>query len=146
MLKKDVEYAHKWCYTNGIEIEEPPDGIVGFIYIITNIASGKRYIGKKNFYTVKTHIVKKKKKREKIESDWKEYWSSSDQVKLDVELLGKDNFTREIIHFCSSKAEMTYSETKAIFVNDALIRPNDFYNAWCMCRVRSLHLKHLWKE
>lgn len=144
-IKEPVEYAQKWSYGD-IDIEEPPIGVVGFIYIITNIVSGHKYIGKKNFYFLKTRVLKGKKKKEKVESDWKEYWSSSDELKTQVVELGKANFRREIIHLCSSKAEMTYFETKEIFVRDALIRPNEYINGWVMARVRSIHLKRLWKE
>jgi len=140
-----------WTYQNQIFIEAPDDH-VGFVYIITNTKTRKRYIGKKNFWSskisVKTVIVKstglkkKKKTRIKIPSDWMEYYGSSDALKADVELLGTDIFSREIIRLCKTAGELSYFESKYQFEYDVLLNPDDFYNSWVMCRV---HRKHLTK-
>ena len=80
-----------WLYKNE-PFEEVPENAYGYVYLITNNVTGKKYIGKKLFWFKKTKTVKGKKKRLKVESDWREYWSSSDEVKKDVETLGADNF------------------------------------------------------
>ena len=67
-----------------------------------------KYIGKKNFYFSKTKQVKGKKKRIKVESDWKEYYGSNKTLAEHVSLFGENKFIREIIHLCYTKGEMTY--------------------------------------
>lgn len=128
-----------WIYEKE-PITEIPEGIIGFVYQITNQANGMKYIGKKNFYFSKTKQVKGKKKRIKVESDWKEYYGSNKSLVEHVSLFGEDKFVREIVHLCKTKGEMTYYETKHIFAVDAILSDR-YYNDWCMCRVRKNHIK-----
>jgi hypothetical protein len=113
---------------------------------MTNMASGKRYIGKKNFWTTKTSQKKNKttgkikKTRTKIASDWMEYHSSNDEIKAEYE--SGVPFKREILHLCKTKAEMTYWETKLQFQYDVLI-DDGWYNKWIYCRIRSAHLSSM---
>ena len=95
-----------WTY-QGSEINELPEDCVGFVYIITNITTDRKYIGKKlakfskttqKTIKLKNGTKKKKKIRSKIDSDWRDYYGSSPELTKDVELLGKDNFTREILY------------------------------------------------
>jgi hypothetical protein len=97
-----------WTFNSKI-IEELPDDCVGFVYLITNITNDRKYIGKKlskfskttyKTVTLKNGTKKKKKIKSKIDSDWMEYYGSSIELNKDVELLGKENFTREILFFC----------------------------------------------
>ena len=94
----------EWLY-NGEPYNEPGE-YYGFVYIIENLLSGRKYIGKKFFWSTKRKQVNKKRKSFKVESDWKEYWSSSDELKTDIEAVGKENFRRTIIHLCPSKGEI----------------------------------------
>jgi len=128
-----------WFY-NGMAIDEVVDNYIGFVYIIENLTNNKRYIGKKLFWFQKTKIIKKKKKRLKIESDWKDYWSSSEKLKQDVIALGPSNFRRQIIRLCKTKGEMSYYEAKEQFLVDALLDPL-YYNEWLSVRVRKSHMK-----
>lgn len=128
-----------WIYEHS-ELNEIPEGAIGFVYCITNIATNKKYIGKKLFHFTKTKQVKGKKKKVKIDSDWQTYFGSNKELNEHVNLLGEDKFYREIIRICYSKGEMTYYETKHIFAADAVISDN-FYNDWVMCRVRRSHIK-----
>jgi hypothetical protein len=112
----------------------------GFVYQITNLTNGRKYIGKKFFYSSKTKQVKGKKKRFKVSSDWQTYYGSSAELAKDVLSLGNENFTREIIHLCLSKGDCGYLEAKEQFVRGAL-ESNDYYNTWIMVRVRKSHLK-----
>ena len=84
-----------WLYNNE-PFEKIPEGIVGYVYLITNLTNNRKYIGKKNFYFSKTRQVKGKKKRIKVESDWKDYFGSNKELCADVEKLGKENYRREI--------------------------------------------------
>jgi hypothetical protein len=131
-----------WIYDG--EIVEDIGNYIGFVYIITNLSNQKKYIGKKNFYFSKTKQVKGKKKRYKVESDWKKYYGSSDQLNEDVQLFGEENFKREIIRFCSSKGEMTYFEAKYQF-EYGVLENDKWYNTWIMCKIRKNHLTFLKK-
>ena len=114
----------------------------GFIYEIHNQTSGKKYIGRKFFTRAKTVQVKGKKKKTRGDSGWENYWGSNKELLIDIDLLGKDNFTRTIIKLCTTRSECSYYESKEIFMRDALLDTN-YYNAWVSCRIQSAHLKHL---
>jgi hypothetical protein len=129
-----------WQYNNTDFTEEQIQDFYGFVYLITNIPSGKKYIGKKFFYSTKTKQVKGKKKKVKVSSDWQTYYGSSDTLKQDVLSLGHDQFTREILHLCLSKGECGYLEAKEQFVR-GVMESEDYYNSWIMVRIRKSHLK-----
>ena len=137
-----------WHY-QGILVESLPEDCVGYVYCIVNTISGRKYIGKKLSQFAKTSIKtvtlkngtkKKKKIRSKVESDWKLYWSSSDELKKDIELLGEQNFTREILFYCRSKSECTYVEAREQFARKVL-ETDDYYNGQISCRIHQSHIK-----
>lgn len=130
-----------WLY-NGEEYKgEDIADWTGFVYLITNLATGKKYIGKKLLWFAKQRIIKGKKKRTKVESDWRDYWSSSEEVKKDVETFGEGNFKREILHFCKNKGTTSYLEAKEQFVNEVLENPELWYNGQIQCRIHKSHIK-----
>ena len=131
-----------WQY-NGIDFTEDLIGDnYGFVYQITNLTNGKKYIGKKFFYSTKTKQVKGKKKRYKASSNWQTYYGSSDILQKDVLQYGHENFVREILHLCKSKGECGYLEAKEQFVR-GVMESDDYYNTWIMVRVRKSHIKGL---
>lgn len=131
-----------WYYDN--EIFEDKEDYVGFVYIITNLTNNKKYVGKKNFYFSKSKQVKGKKKRIKVESDWRDYYGSNKELSADVDKIGKENFKREILKLCKSKGEFAYFEAKYQFDNQVLESDN-WYNTWIMVRVHKKHLTFLKK-
>jgi hypothetical protein len=113
-----------WQY-NGEIFTDVPKGMEGFVYIITNLISNKKYIGKKHFWTRQKN--RKTGRRKTEESDWQNYFGSCDELKEDVKLLGKENFTREILYLCPHKKSMSYYETYEQF-NRNVLMSEDYYN------------------
>ncbi len=113
-----------WRY-NENEFTEAPKGIEGFVYLITNTTNNRKYIGKKSFWSRRKQ--KKTGRRKTIESDWKTYYGSCDELKEDVKLLGREKFVREILYLCPHKKSMSYYETMEQFKRDVLMT-DDYYN------------------
>lgn len=134
--------TNEWIY-NGQPVDNPPSNCYGFVYLIENTLDGRRYIGKKFFWAIKQKQVNKKKKRYKAESDWKTYWSSSDDLKADVDRLGPANFTRTILYMCPSKGMCNYLEAKEQFTRGVLEQPELWYNSWIQVKVHKAHVKPL---
>lgn len=132
----------EWYYEGKIFELDTDSDYVGFVYLIENKKNNKKYIGKKNFYRTKTlPKTKTRKRRTKsiVESDWKNYYGSSIDLKKDVDLYGKSNFERTILHLCTNKAELSYKEGEEQFKRQVLLR-DDYYNAWIMLKVRKSYL------
>ena len=129
-----------WTYNGKDFTEDLAGNNYGFVYQITNLTNGRKYIGKKFFYSAKTKQVKGKKKKYKASSNWQTYYGSSDNLTKDVLQLGHENFNREILHLCLTKGECGYLEAKEQFRNNVLETDN-YYNSWIMVRVRKDHIK-----
>jgi hypothetical protein len=137
-----------WTYKGSV-VTELPEDCIGFVYNITNTVTGRQYIGKKlakfsktTYKTVKLKngTKKKKKIRSKIDSDWQEYYGSSVELSKDIDALGKEKFTREILHYCKSKAETSYVEAREQF-DRKVLESDDYYNGHIQVRVHGSHIK-----
>jgi hypothetical protein len=137
-----------WLFESTL-VESLPEYCVGFVYLITNTVSGRKYIGKKLAKFSKTTVrtvklkngtKKKKKIRSKIDSDWQLYYGSNDELKKDIQALGPENFTREILYYCKSKAECSYIEAREQFRHQVL-ESDDYYNGQISVRVHGSHIK-----
>ena len=138
-----------WLYEN-TQIDVLPEDCVGFVYLITNNLTGRKYIGKKlakfsktSYRVVKLKNGNKKRKRikSKIDSDWQLYSGSNDQLNKDILALGADNFTREILFYCTSKATCSYIEAREQF-NHRVLESDDWYNGHIQVRVHGSHIKN----
>jgi hypothetical protein len=125
-----------WLF-EGKNVEELPEDCVGYVYLITNNVSGRKYIGKKLAQFKKTRPPlkgRKNKRRSTVESDWRNYYGSSDNLTADIEQLGKENFKREILFYCYSKGECSYLEAREQF-RHRVLESDDWYNGHIRVRV-----------
>ena len=125
-----------WTY-NGEKVDKIDDKYEGFVYLITNLKTQQKYVGKKlaKFKTTKPPLKGKKNKRRGYkESDWREYWGSSDRLNEDVKQLGEKNFTREILYYCKSRAEMSYIEAREQ-IDRRVLETDEYYNGIINVRV-----------
>ena len=136
-----------WTYQNQ-PVDQLPEDCVGFVYLITNTTNGRMYIGKKlakfskttqKTVKLKNGSKKKKKIRTKVDSDWRDYYGSSPELTKDVEQLGNDKFTREILYYCKSKAECSYIEAREQF-SRRVLESKDYYNGHIQVRVHGSHI------
>ena len=128
--------TNQWTF-NGKKIIELPEDVVGFVYQITNTTNGRKYIGKKlaKFKTTKPPLKGRKNKRRGYkESDWRDYWGSSDKLNEDVQALGTDKFTREILYYCNSRGLMSYLEAREQFER-RMLESDEYYNGIINVRV-----------
>jgi hypothetical protein len=130
----------EWIYCNETFTLVGNNGLVGFVYLIRNVQSGKGYIGKKLFWFKKTKQIKGKKKKFLVESDWKTYYSSSEELKADVAKLGKENFHREILHLCTSKGNCNYLELREQ-IDRRVLESDDWYNSYVGSRIHKKHVR-----
>jgi hypothetical protein len=131
-----------WIYEDK-EYDETPEEYQGFVYLITELDTEKKYIGKKNFWRPKVLPKNSKRSRRirtRVESDWRDYYGSSKEVQLLVEEKGKENYKREILRVCKTKGEMSYYEAKLQFDHDVLLS-DEYYNEFIGCKIHSRHLK-----
>ena len=131
-----------WYY-NDEQFDTAPEDYQGFVYLITNLSNNRKYIGKKNFWKPKILPINKTRKRRvrtRTESDWRDYYGSSQEVILLVEQTGRDNFQREILKLCKTKGEMSSYEAKYQFEKDVLLN-DEYYNEFIGCKIHSKHLK-----
>lgn len=133
----------QWTYKDQLFESEHIEDYVGFVYLITDLSNNKKYVGKKNFWATRRLPPLKGKTRRrtvKKESDWKDYFGSSEQVKMLVESQGRENFKREILHLCNTKGEMSYLEAKEQFDREVLFS-DEYYNEFIGCKIHAKHVR-----
>ena len=128
----EADYENPWHYKGTAFTSNDIGDFFGYVYRITNIESGRQYIGRKYFYQKRK--PKGGKRRITSESDWKRYYGSSDELKQDVREYGKDKFRREIISLHETLGKVNYEETKQLFLHNVLMEALDdgtpmYYNS-----------------
>ena len=125
-----------WTY-KGKVVKELPEDCEAFVYLITNLIDHKKYVGKKlaKFKTTKKPLKgRKNKRRGTKESDWRIYWGSSEKLIADIEKLGGDKFTREILYYCPSRGVASYLEAREQF-DRKVLEVDDYYNGIINVRI-----------
>jgi hypothetical protein len=148
MTKINTRSNPPWLY-QGVEWHPPeefsPEDVYGFVYLITNLTTQRRYVGKKFFWSQKTLPITKTRKRRKklkVESDWKIYWGSNKHLMAEIEENGTDSYHREILHLCKTKGECAYMEAKEQFERDVLLT-EDYYNGIIQIKLGGNAVKNL---
>tara|TARA_Y100000991_G_scaffold181043_1_gene143831 strand:+ start:65 stop:517 length:453 start_codon:yes stop_codon:yes gene_type:complete len=113
-------YENAWTYQGSTFSSDDINSFFGFVYRITNLQTGKQYIGRKYFVQKRKPRSGKSKRRVTSESDWKKYYGSSPELKADVKQFGRENFKREILSLHESLGKVNYEETKQLFLNNVL--------------------------
>ena len=132
-----ADYENPWDFKGAPFLSENIDDNFGFVYLITNIQSGRKYIGRKYFWQFRT--PKGKKRKVKSESDWKKYYGSCPELKEDIIELGKQSFSRVIISLHKTKGKTNFEETRQLFLNGVLTESLDtggpaYYNSNILSR------------
>ena len=136
-----------WTYNQEVyaPCEEDLKLYIGFVYLITEVDTDMKYIGKKFFWKKVTKPPlkgRKNKRRSLAESDWRTYYGSNEKIKALIESGQQDRFDRKILRLCTTKGECSYYEAKFQFDNNVLLR-DDYYNGIISCRINSSHLRNI---
>ena len=127
-----MSYENPWVFKGRTFLSEDINDLYGFVYRITNLQSGKKYIGRKYFWSFRKPPGKKRKVKQ--ESDWQRYYGSCPELKEDIKKYGKEIFSREILSVHDSKGNCNFEETKQLFLNNVLSEALDdgspaYYNS-----------------
>lgn len=140
-----MSYENPWTYQGQLFDSEEIGDYVGFVYLITDLSNGRKYVGKKLFVSRRKLPALKGKTRKRVkisESDWKTYYGSSDEVQQLVEQQGSNNFKREILHLCKTKGAMSYLELKEQMDRQVLLT-DEYYNGIIQVKIHQSHVKEL---
>ena len=138
LMSTDIDYENPWYFKGSPFLSEDIDDNFGFVYLITNLENGRRYIGRKYFWSFRT--PKGKKRKVKQESDWKKYYGSCPELKEDIEKTGnRIFFKREILSLHKTKGKTNFEETRQLFINGVLTESLDtggpaYYNSNILSR------------
>ena len=137
LMSMSIDYENPWLYQNTNFTSDDIDDKFGFVYCITNKTNGRQYIGRKYFWKFRT--PRGKKRKVKSESDWKNYYGSSPELKEEIQRLGRCNFSRVMLSIHKTAGKTNYEETKQLFVNSVLTESLDdgtpkYYNSNILSR------------
>ena len=130
-------YENPWTYQGSTFTSDDIDNFFGFVYCITNNTNGRQYIGRKYFWKFRT--PRGKKRKVKSESDWKNYYGSSEELKEEIQQLGRHNFSRVMLSLHKTAGKTNFEETRQLFVNGVLTEQLDdgtprYYNSNILSR------------
>ena len=125
-------YENAWTYKGTAFTSDDIGYFFGYVYCITNLQTGKKYIGRK--YFTQRRKPRGGKRKVTSESDWKKYYGSSKELAEDIKKYGRNIFKREILSLHTRLGEVNYEETKQLFLNNVLMEslddgPAAYYNS-----------------
>jgi|SRR6185369_1579251 len=128
-----------WTFRGKPFLPDHAEDYFGFVYLITHVPTGRKYVGKKFFSAARTRRTKKsaRKRHFRVPSDWQEYWGSNKDLCAEVERRGKQEFTREILHLCSTRGECQYRELEEQITRQVLFS-DDYYNQWISAKIHKI--------
>ncbi len=132
--------ACNWHY-EGQPLLEPPEGAVGFVYLIENITNGRRYVGKKQFWSTRRLPPLKGKTRKRTvikESDWRSYTGSS--LALNEDIAAGHDIHKTVLHIAYSKGMTSYLELVEQ-VNRNVLTDDRYYNGIIQAKIHASHIK-----
>tara|TARA_B100000780_G_scaffold173956_1_gene121789 strand:+ start:141 stop:548 length:408 start_codon:yes stop_codon:yes gene_type:complete len=133
-----------WYYENKL-YDEAPKEYMGFVYLVTDLNTNRKYIGKKLFWnTRKLKPLKGKTRRRTqiVESNWKSYYGSNEELQQLVEISNAERFLREILYLCAKKGIMGYLEAREQFDRNVLLS-DEYYNNFIGCKIHGKHVAGL---
>ena len=133
-----------WYYENKL-YDEAPKEYMGFVYLVTDLNTNRKYIGKKLFWNTRKLKPLKGKTRRRIqvvESNWKNYYGSNEELQQLVENSHAQRFEREILHLCTKKGIMGYLEAREQFDRNVLLS-DEYYNNFIGCKIHGKHVAGL---
>jgi hypothetical protein len=135
-----------WYYKDKEFTSEDIGDYVGFVYVITDLTNGMKYVGKKTLQSKRRLPPLKGKTRRRtkiVESDWQKYYGSNEEIKSLIEEHGGERFHREILHLCESKGEMSYMELKEQMERQVLLKPDEYYNGIIQVKIHRNHVRKI---
>ena len=133
----EIDYENPWIYLERPFVGDDVRDFFGFVYRITNLTNGRKYLGRKYFWSFRT--PKGKKRKVKQESDWRNYYGSCPELKEDIIKYGKQNFSRTILSLHKTKGKTNFEETRQLFYYNVLTEELDngvprYYNSNILSR------------
>ena len=128
--------------------EDEPKEYQGFVYVITEIDTDMKYVGKKFFHKPKTLPITQKRKRRVrsiVESDWRSYYGSNVIIQQRISEGLSAQYYREILHFGKSKGDLSLLELTEQLNRNALLDPK-YYNGILQVRINTKHISAELKE
>ena len=112
------DYENPWYYKGTAFTSDDIGDEFGFVYRITNLITGRQYIGRK--YFIQRRKPRGGVRRVSSESNWKKYYGSSPELTADIKEFGRNSFSREILSLHSTKGRVNFEETRQLFINNVL--------------------------
>ena len=122
-MSTDIDYDNPWLYKDKPFTTDQIEDHYGFVYLIRNNINNRCYIGRKYFWSHRK--PRGKKRRVKLESNWKQYYGSCPELKEDIERIGKHNFSRSILSLHKTAGKTNFEETKQLFTHNVLTESLD---------------------